>query len=57
MLPNDPVMLLSAVNMRLRDQYATLDALCEDEDISRKELEEKLAEIGYIYDAAANRFA
>ena len=56
MLPNDPVMLLSAVNMRLRDRYQSLDALCEDEDISRRELEEKLAEIGYVYDAQANRF-
>ena len=56
MLPKDPVMLLSAVNMRLRDRYQTLDALCEDEDISREELEKKLAEIGYVYDAAANRF-
>ena len=57
MLPNDPVMLLSAVNMRLRDRYATLDALCEDEDISREELEKKLSEIGYTYDAEMNRFA
>ena len=56
MLPHDPVMLLSAVNMRLRDRYQTLDALCEDEGISREELEKTLAEIGYIYDAAANRF-
>ena len=43
MLPNDPVMLLSAVNMKLRDAYASLDALCEDLDVSRAELEEKLA--------------
>ena len=57
MLPNDPIMLLSAVNMRLRDRYATLDDLCEDEDIPREELEKKLAEIGYAYDAATNRFA
>ena len=57
MLPNDPVMLLSAVNMKLRDGYASLDALCEDEDISRAELEEKLAGIGYFYDETANRFA
>ena len=57
MLPNDPIMLLSAVNMRLRDRYATLDALCQDEDISREELEKKLSEIGYTYDAEMNRFA
>ena len=57
MLPNDPVMLLSWVNMRLRDGCASLDALCEDEDISRKALEEKLAGIGYYYDETVNRFA
>ena len=56
MLPNDPVMLLSAVNMKLRDRYASLDALCEDMDVSRAELEEKLAAVGYAYDAAQNRF-
>ena len=56
MLPNDPVMLLSAVNMKLRDRYASLDALCEDLDVSRAELEEKLAAVGYAYDAAQNRF-
>ena len=57
MLPNDPVMLLSAVNMRLRDQYPSLDALCEDESVPRAQIESKLAEIGYFYDAAANRCA
>ncbi|MCI6373679.1 MAG: DUF4250 domain-containing protein [Clostridiales bacterium] len=56
MLPNDPIMLLSAVNMKLRDRYASLDALCEDLDVSRAELEEKLAAVGYAYDAAQNRF-
>ena len=29
-LPNDPIMLLSVVNLKLRDQYKDLDALCED---------------------------
>ena len=56
MLPNDPIMLLSAVNMKLRDRYPTLDALCDDLDVSRAELEEKLAAVGYAYDAAPNRF-
>ncbi len=31
-LPEDPVMLLSFVNTKLRDQYASLDALCDDLD-------------------------
>ena len=56
MLPGDPIMLLSAVNMKLRDTYVSLDALCEDMDVSRAELEEKLAAVGYAYDAAQNRF-
>ena len=56
MLPNDPIMLLSAVNMKLRDRYPTLDALCDDLDVSRAELEEKLAAVGYAYDAAQDRF-
>ena len=31
-LPNDPIMLLSVVNLKLRDFYKNLDALCEDMD-------------------------
>ena len=30
MLPQDPMMLFSAVNMKLRDEYDSLDALCDD---------------------------
>ena len=56
MLPNDPIMLLSAVNMKLRDCYASLDALCDDLDVSKAELEEKLAEVGYEYNEARNQF-
>lgn len=56
MLPRDPVMLLSAVNMKLRDQYASLDALCEDMDVSREEIERTIAEAGYAYDETVNRF-
>lgn len=29
-LPNDPVMLMSFVNTRLRDGFDSLDALCDD---------------------------
>ena len=56
MLPNDPVMLLSAVNMKLRDAYASLDALCEDLDVSSAEICEKLSAIDYHYDASRNQF-
>ena len=56
MLPKDPIMLLSAVNMKLRDQYTTLDALCEDMDEDKEAIIKALAEVGYAYDAAQNRF-
>ncbi len=55
-LPNDPVILLSTVNMKLRDFYSSLDALCEDLDESRDEIIEKLASINYEYDASTNQF-
>ena len=56
-LPEDPVMLLSFVNTKLRDQYASLDALCDDLDAPRAALEAKLGGIGYFYNAKENRFA
>lgn len=55
-LPEDPMMLLSVVNMKLRDQYDSLDALCDDMDIDRTELESALGAAGFTYDAAARRF-
>lgn len=55
-LPNDPVILLSTVNMKLRDFYPSLEALCEDTGVNPQELIEKLASIDYEYDAASNQF-
>lgn len=56
MIPNDPVMLLSFINLKLRDFYGSLDALCEDLDVDRKSIEEKLGGIDYRYDADKNQF-
>ena len=56
MLPNDPMILLSYLNTRLRDDYLSLDALCEDLNLSRAELEKKLEAVGFSYDAEQNRF-
>lgn len=55
-LPNDPMMLFSAINMYLRDTYPSLDALCSDMQIDRKELTEKLAAAGFEYNAEQNKF-
>lgn len=56
MIPSDPVMLLSFVNLKLRDYYGSLEALCDDLDVSRAEITEKLAAIDYRYDAERNQF-
>lgn len=56
MLPQDPFILLSFVNTRLRDGENDLDELCVALGVSREELERTLAEIGYRYDAEKNSF-
>ena len=55
-LPNDPVILLSTINMKLRDFYSSLDALCEDLGESKEEITEKLSAIDYQYDENRNQF-
>lgn len=56
MIPKDPVMLLSFVNMKLRDFYGSLETLCRELDVDRRELTEKLASIDYHYDKERNQF-
>ena len=55
-LPNDPILLLSVVNTKLRDFYKDLDTLCVEMSIDKEVLTEKLADIDYEYDAETNQF-
>ncbi|KLE15750.1 DUF4250 domain-containing protein [Clostridium sp. C8] len=55
-LSMDPNILLSLVNMKLRDFYSNLSALCEDIDVTEEELIEKLSLIGYKYEKEQNQF-
>jgi len=48
--------LLSYINTKLRDQYPSLDELCDDLDADRKELVRKLEGIGYSYSPERNQF-
>ena len=54
--PKDPMMLLSFINMKLGDRYSSLEELCDDLEIDRKELEDKLAACGFEYSRENNRF-
>jgi len=56
MLPQDNFMLLSFINMKLRDFYDSLDSLCDDLDCSKEEVINRLESIGYVYDEANNKF-
>jgi hypothetical protein len=55
-LPNDPIMLYSVINLKLRDFYSGLDALCEDMEIDMEELVAKLKTAGFEYNKENNRF-
>jgi len=55
-LPQDNDMLYSIVNMKLRDQYDSLDELCDCEDIDVATLIVRLNAAGYEYDEEHNKF-
>lgn len=54
--PKDPIMLMSWANMKLRDYYSSLDQLCDDLEIDRKELEKTLESAGFTYNETQNKF-
>ncbi len=55
-LPNDPMMLFSVINMKLRDTYTSLDTLCDDLQVNKAMLLRKLGESGFEYSAEHNKF-
>ena len=56
MLPQDPVILLSYVNTKLRDEYSSLSEFCMAEDADPADFTSKLGEIGCQYDEKLNQF-
>lgn len=56
MLPKDPHMLASFLNLKLRDFYPNLDALCDDLDVNKEEILQKLEAEEYTYDPERNQF-
>ena len=55
-LPQDPIMLMSFVNTKLRDHCPSLDDFCARFDVDRKWLEDKLAMVGFEYNEEQNKF-
>lgn len=55
-IPNDPMMLLSYINTKLRDEYSNLTLLCDDLELNRNDITTKLSTIDYSYNEELNRF-
>lgn len=56
MLPKNPIMLYSAVNMKLRDSYSSLDDLCATEGVDKQDIIDKLRSAGFEYMPNINQF-
>lgn len=56
LLSMDAQLLLSIINMKLRDQFLDLEDLCDDVGIDSQSIESKLKAIGYIYSEDNHQF-
>ena len=55
-IPKDPMILLSFVNTKLRDEYSTLEEFCKEHDLDVESLKKKLEDIGFQYNAKLKQF-
>lgn len=53
---DDPNLLLSFINTKLRDEYSSLDELCKALDLDKSDVVTKLEQISYKYDKILNKF-
>ncbi len=52
----DPNILLSLINTKLRDNYSSLEDLCDDLDYDQDEIKNILRKAGFHYDKEKNQF-
>ena len=55
-LPQDPIILLSYVNTQLRDNYPSLQEMCDSMGVDEEEIRQKLVQAGFEYSMGQNRF-
>ena len=55
-IPKNPVILLSFINMQLRDTGKHLTELCSELSLSEEELRRSLERIDYVYQEDVNQF-
>ena len=56
MLPSDPIILLSYVNTKLRDENKSLDDFCDRYEVDKADLINKLKSVNYTYNPKLNQF-
>lgn len=52
----DPSILVSIINLKLRDYYSNIDNLCDDMNLDKIVLIDKLAKANYEYVENINQF-
>lgn len=55
-LPTDTMMLFSVINMKLRDNYNSLDELCDDLNLNKEDIIRQLGAAGFEYSVEHNKF-
>ncbi len=55
-IPQDPILLMSTINTLLRDQYSSLEALCEDRELDAASIRSTLEAAGFAYVPEQNQF-
>ena len=56
-LPKNPAILVSSINMLLRDEeYESLESLCDNFNTNAKQIKAYLLEAGYVYSEAQEQF-
>ena len=56
MLPKDPVIMLSYINTKLRDEYSSLELLCSECGYDKEYIVSELKKIDYEYNSELNQF-
>lgn len=55
-LPKDPIMLMSFVNMKLRDEYRTLEDFCGAYGLNEPKLKAELENAGFTWIPGIRQF-
>ena len=56
-LPSDPFILMSFINMKLRDgDYSSLSELCDSFGVNESDIREKLEKNGFEYNEEIKQF-